>query len=302
MTTEEIIPYFQKFLESLKSERRASPYTIRNYSYAIEVFVSTLKSYGKWNCNFNTLTTQDARSFLIDQQKSVSKKTLHNHISGLRSFFKFLLKNKLVEKNPFQGIVLPKLEKSLPKFLSENQIKELLLIPNRLEPKSATEAFIITRDKVILECLYGSGIRVSELVNLDYKDIDFSTSIANIFGKGRKERIAPIGVVAVKLLTEFKAKYAVNSIAIFTNEKGERLTSRNIQLILKKYLKLSGLPSDITPHKLRHSFATHMLDHGADLRIIQELLGHTNLSTTQIYTHVNMSRLKKTHQNCHPRS
>ncbi|OHE72735.1 MAG: hypothetical protein A2007_06320 [Verrucomicrobia bacterium GWC2_42_7] len=295
--------YLKNFIEALVAEKRSSQYTVRNYSHAIGVFADWLNRNMGWKGSWDEVTNSFARDFIIEHQREVSRKTLHNHISALRAFFRYLMQKKHLQHNPFQGVIIPKLEKSLPKFLTEKQMVDLLAIPERLESSSPTQAFIRSRDQLILECLYGGGLRVSELVGLNYANVDLTTGIAHVIGKGRKERIVPIGDVALRLLRVFKSNHHTveSSLAIFTDEKKKRLSPRQVQLILKKYLKLAGLPEDISPHKIRHSFATHLLDNGADLRVIQELLGHTNLSTTQIYTHVNMARLKETHKLYHPR-
>ena len=202
------------------------------------------------------------------------------------------------------ALVLPKLPKNLPKFLTETQIAELLKMPARALEQALISEEEFTRDTAALETLYGGGLRISELCGLTVARIDFAAGTLRVLGKGNKERIVPVGKIAMRALQE-----QVNSLAdaegrafVFPGNRGGALSPQTIQHRLKKYLKLAGLPMDITPHKLRHSCATHMLEHDADLRLVQEQLGHVNLSTTQIYTHVTLARLKKAYKKAHPRA
>jgi len=202
-------------------------------------------------------------------------------------------------------VPLPRLDKPLPKFLTEKQMTDLLTGPLRLLENQSLDAFTAWRDRLVMELLYGGGLRVSELVGLDYGQIDFENGVARVMGKGRKERLCPLGRVAMAVLVKWRDEFARDRTPespVIVNRRHERLPVRQVQLLLKRYLALAGLPNDITPHKLRHSYATHLLNAGADLRLVQELLGHVNLATTQIYTHVSVAHLKKIYERAHPRA
>jgi integrase/recombinase XerC len=200
---------------------------------------------------------------------------------------------------------LPKLEKRLPQFLTEEQMKSLLNGPQRLLDNETIEPRIAWRDRLAMELLYGGGLRVSELVALNHGAIDLESGVARVWGKGRKERLCPLGRPATALLAKFKNDFAQRTggeSPVMVNARHERLPVRQVQLMLKRYLALAELPMDLTPHKLRHSYATHLLNAGADLRLVQELLGHAQLATTQVYTHVSVARLKEIYAKAHPRA
>lgn len=296
----------QRFLRYIELERRLSPNTVRNYEHALTVFFLWLRGQGRWSGDLNAINKLQVRSFLIEQQNTRSRRTLHNHVSGLRSFFRYLLKHKEVEKNPFTGVTLPKLEKSLPKFMTEKQMVNLLDAPLQLlEQQGKVKPFDAWRDRLAMELLYGAGLRISELVTLTFGAVDEAQGVARVLGKGNKERLCPLGKAAMLCLRHFKKEHHPNpahTSLILVHANGKPVSPRYLQLTMKKYLKLTGLPMDMTPHKIRHSFATHMLGNGADLRLVQELLGHASLSTTQIYTHVDTARLKKAHLQAHPRA
>lgn len=297
--------WWEPFADFLAKERRYSRYTLRNYRQAFDDFYRWLKSSGLWERGFDALGPRDLRDFVIEAQRRFDRRTLHNHVSGLRAFFKFWLKHGRVARNPFIGVPLPKLEKRLPKFLTENQMKLLLAGPEKLLANEAIDARTALRDRLVMELLYGGGLRVSELVALNFGAIDQSAGVARVLGKGNKERVCPLGRVATALLAKWKDGYAGDVSAaspVLVNASGERLPVRQVQLLLKRYLALAGLPLDLTPHKLRHSYATHLLNAGADLRLVQELLGHANLATTQIYTHVSVARLRAIYDQAHPRA
>jgi integrase/recombinase XerC len=299
------IPYLNEFCDHLALERRVSEYTVRNYRAAVENFVAWMCDAGKWQEDFGAVRPVHVRSFLIDQGRHKARRTLHNHVSGLRAFYLYLRKHGIVDANPFTGVTLPKLDKPLPKFLTEKQMRELLDAPVTLWKDGKLGEFEAFRDSLILEMLYGGGLRVSELCGLNHGQIDLSQGIARVLGKGNKERLCPLGPVAIRCLRAFTERFeltAAYSAAVITLRNGKRMEPRQIQKLLKVHLKAAELPLDMTPHKLRHSFATHMLDQGADLRAVQELLGHANLSTTQIYTHVSIARLKEAHKQAHPRA
>ncbi len=217
----------------------------------------------------------------------------------LRSFFKFLCREGHLKTNPMVGLVGPKLEKKLPIFLNEDDIGRLLDSPDPADFKGA-------RDKAILESLYSTGIRVSELVGLNIEDVDFIGGVVRVLGKGRKERLAPIGDKALRCIKHYLEKRsslaAAGNRALFLNKNKTRLTDRSVRNILEHYINVTSLRADISPHSLRHSFATHLLNRGADLRSVQELLGHANLSTTTIYTHLSTEKLKNVYDQTHPRA
>ena len=295
---------FDQFVSHLRLERRMSDYTVRNYSQAINYFFDFLKESGE-SIVLSEITKQLARSYVIEAQNKYSRRTLRNHVSGLRTFFKFLQAREIVRTNPFTNITLPKLDQPLPKVMTQAQVFKLLDQPTYDGKNNNACDFYAIRDLLVLELLYAGGLRVSELVGINYGDVDMSNASIKVLGKGKKERIAPVGHRALNTLKRFKDLHAKRSkfdSPVLINPSGTRLTVRSVQLLIKKYLNYAELPSDLTPHKLRHCFATHLLDNGADLRAVQELLGHSSLSTTQIYTHVSASRMKSVHSLAHPRA
>jgi integrase/recombinase XerC len=293
------------FLDYLAKERRYSRYTVRNYRQAVEDYWRWLARSGLADRGFAGPGAREVRDFVIEGQRRFSRRTLHNHVSGLRAFYRFWLRQGRLPRNPFAGVLLPKLGQPLPRFLTEKQMVELLSGPQRLLENRSADPFTAWRDRVVMELLYGGGLRVSELVGLNYGQIDFERGVARVLGKGRKERLCPLGRVALAVLVKWRAEFARDAspdAPVVVNVRYERLPVRQVQLLLKRYLALAGLPADMTPHKLRHSYATHLLNAGADLRLVQELLGHVNLATTQIYTHVSVAHLKKIYDRAHPRA
>lgn len=297
------VPHLDAYLEHLEFQRRLSKNTVRNYRKAVLIFVEYLISEGEWQGAFESFNKTTIRSFLIEQQRRVSRRTIHNYVSGLRNFYTYLRRKGVSELNPFANIVLPKLERKLPEFLTEQQMLDLLEAPAKMFKAGLISKFDAYRDNLIMELLYGGGLRISELCNLKYGAIDLSSGVARILGKGNKERICPLGEVAIASLKAFVAAFGFDQspeAPIVVNKKGHPIQARQVQMMLKKYLKFVGLPLTITPHKLRHSFATHMLNSGAELRAVQEMLGHTSLSTTQLYTHLSIQRLKDIYTQAHP--
>lgn len=296
--------WIQHFIDHLKWERRLSPYTSRNYEQALKRFFNWMRTDGKWQGDLNHFPRRLRSDFLIESQRNYSRRTLHNHVSALKSFFQYLHREGLIKHNPFSDISLPKLEKVLPRFLTKAQIDLLLTGPMLLLKNKRIEPFLAYRDQIVLECLYGGGLRVSELISLNYGMIDFASGVARIKGKGNKERLSPLGKTAIGFLSDFRRQWAlyqgVND-PVIVNKKHQRWNVRGVQLLMKKYLALAGLPADMSPHKIRHSYATHLLEAGADLRVVQDLLGHSSLGSTQIYTHVGIKRLQEVHQRSHPR-
>ncbi len=297
--------WLQPFLDYLAKERRYSAYTVRNYRQAFADYYQWLKQTGRSAADFGKLSVRDVRDFVIEAQRRFGRRTLHNHVSGLRTFYRYWMREGKLARNPFTGVPLPKLDKPLPKFLTESQMLKLLGGPEKLLANETVDEFTALRDRLVLELLYGGGLRVSELVALNYGAIDSGTGSARVLGKGRKERICPLGDAAMAVLRKFRdthAKSAGRDSPVLITPQQRRLSVGAVQQMVKRYLALADLPMDITPHKLRHSYATHLLNAGADLRSVQELLGHASLTTTQIYTHTSVARLKEIHAKAHPRA
>lgn len=287
--------HIDKFINYMTVEKNASAHTLVNYSVDLKVFKDFLGDK-----EIDTVDHLALRRFLAElRAKNYSKRTIARKLASLRSFFRFLYREGHIKKNPITAVLTPKIDKKLPVFLDAVKIDRLLSAPD----ESAKSGF---RDRAILETLYSSGLRVSELVGLDVGDIDFISGIMKVLGKGSKERVVPVGEPALKAVKKYldnrpgcKPK---DKEAVFLNKSGSRLTDRSVRRMVDKYIKICSMSEKISPHSLRHSFATHMLDRGADLRSVQELLGHMNLSTTQIYTHVTMDRLKSVYDKAHPRA
>lgn len=283
--------YIGKFLTYLEIEKNASPHTITNYGTDLRAFRDFLKG-----TPIEKVDTLTARRFLAHlKEKGYAKRTIARKLAVLRSFFKFLSREGYLKSNPLSITSSMKLDKKLPIFLDVNKIAQLIESPGKNE-------LLGLRDRAILETLYSTGIRVSELVSLDIERVDFIGGVIKVFGKGKKERITPIGEGALGAIKEYLAKRSLESRAVFLNRRGGRLKEGGIRRLLGKYIRRLSLKENISPHTLRHSFATHLLDKGADLRSVQELLGHMNLSTTQIYTHVTTERLKSAYDKAHPRA
>jgi integrase/recombinase XerC len=231
------------------------------------------------------------------QERGVGKRSLSRKISSLRSFFRFLRREKLIDDNPARQVWLPRSDKKLPSFLTREEVQALLVAPD-------TSTLLGLRDRAILETLYSTGIRVGALVAMNRGDVDLIGDLARVREKGKKERLCPLGSYAVRALRDCLKAFPEHGSAdpLFVNRSGRRLTAASIRKLLDKYIKLAAIEKKVTPHALRHSFATHLLNAGADLRSVQELLGHESLSTTQIYTHVSKERLKKVYDRTHPRA
>lgn len=293
-----------ELITALMVEKRASPYTLRNYAQALAEFCQWAKKDHGFAGDFSKITRRQLRDFVIEKQNTHARRTLHNHVSALRALFRRLRTLGVVKANPLTGLVLPKLPKSLPKYLTERQAREFLDGPKRLLENEQISAAEAARDTAILETLYGGGLRVSELCGLNRGDLDFEAGTVRVLGKGRKERVVPVGEVAMDALAaQLDASPAgAHDTPVFSSPRLPRIYPCFVEKLMKRYLALAGLPADLSPHKLRHSCATHLLDHGADLRLVQEQLGHASLSTTQIYTHVSLARLKAVHAKAHPRA
>jgi len=278
---------FENFLK----QRAYSAYTLRNYLRAVERWLDFSE---KRALSFK----EGSHLKLFLQKRAVGKRTLNNELSALRTFFQFLEINSGIVMPAEFADISPKFESKLPHFFTVDQIKLLLDMPDKLFADGKLTEFFWKRDKALLELLYGGGVRVGEVVKLRCEHVDWENRLIRILGKGNKERMIPIGIPALNAL---KALHACNPTQVLIpGESGKALTTRSIQLLVKKYLIAAHLPLDMTPHSCRHSYATHLLQNGADLRIVQELLGHANLSTTQKYTHVNIAHLQKVYQKSHP--
>jgi len=280
-------------------EKNASEFTLKNYYVDIKQFLRFLKKE-QGNINLQEVTYAIIRKFLGELTEGpvhYSRTSIARKLSCLRSFFKFLNQRGIIHTNPIRFLRTPRLGLRLPSFLTEEEVVALLESP----PPTPSGL----RDRAIMEMLYATGIRVSELAGLNLSDIDILGGTIRVFGKGKKERIVPVGRPALSALAEYlKTRRGLSRMdknAVFLNERGGRLSCRSIETILTKYARIAGLKK-VTPHTLRHSFATHMLSRGADLRMVQELLGHRSLSTTQIYTHITPQRLKEVYNIAHPRA
>lgn len=318
----QVDPGIAAYLQYLRAERDASKHTISNYLIDIRQFISL-----KWPEQpgppfpWTHVDRYDARKFLVYFQKAgCSARTSGRKLSCLRSFFRFLQREEIVSANPFSGLPVPKKDKTLPKILSVAEMKLLLEAPaafarqeegRRKRSRPSWDAYMVARDTAILEMLYSTGIRISELTGLTERQVDLLGGVIKVRGKGKKERMCPLGSPAVKALRtalELRDQFwsALENKgkppAVFLNKLGTALSNRSIERMMKKYLSFTGLNPALSPHALRHSFATHLLDAGADLRSVQELLGHASLSITQIYTHISVQRLKEVYDQAHPRA
>jgi integrase/recombinase XerC len=297
--------WWMPFADFLQKERRYSLYTVRNYRQSLVDLTTWLGQSGKDAASLEDLTPRDARDFVIESQRRLDRRTVHARVSGLRALYRYWQRQGRLSSNPFVALPLPRLERRLPRFLSEEQMRRLLEAPRRLLDSGAIDAFTAQRDWLLLELLYGGGLRVSELVALGFEQIDLDSGVARIVGKGRKERVCPLGEGAMVLLRAWRDGSRAGAPAsdrVLVRPDGVSLTSREVQALLKRYLAAAGLPADASPHTLRHSYATHLLNAGADLRVVQELLGHSRLATTQIYTHVSGARLREVYNRAHPRA
>lgn len=291
-------PLVDGFLDYLGDGKNYSPQTLRSYRQALEGFQSFRPSV-EW-----TATTADHfRAYLFDLiKKGRSRATIRLQFAALRSFYNHLSERNIVTSNVLKLVSLPKLEKKLPQFLTIPQVNTLMEIPKAREKSKQSTPWMAERDAAILELFYSSGLRLSELAALDVKDIDPIGETVRVMGKGSRERIVPVGTMALEAISRYRSGASVQSGPLFLNKSRKRLGNRSIWLLLKNYVREAGLPATLSPHKLRHSFATHLLDNGADLRSVQSLLGHASLATTQIYTHVTTERLKRAYDAAHPRA
>ncbi len=285
--------HVRAFLEYLTHERCYSVHTVRSYKNDLKDFFDYIKKHDK---DLKEIDIKELNKFIRFLSNKNSKKTVSRKITTLRSFYSFLTREGIVDKNPTKLVRLPKEEKKLPSFLTVDEAFSLVC-----SPKDDTPLNI--RNRAILELLYSSGLRVSEITGLDLKDVDIDDQIIKVVGKGRKERIVPVGSKAIKALTDYilvRDRLNPKTEALFINKNGKRLSERSMARMVKKFAIICGITKRVSPHVLRHTFATHMLGSGADLRVIQEILGHSSLSTTQQYTHTSIEEIMKIYDKTHP--
>ncbi|TYR82711.1 tyrosine recombinase XerC [Priestia megaterium] len=294
--------FLNSFLEYLQIEKNYSKYTVDCYEKDIESFISFMQE--EQIENLQQVTYADARLFLTKlYEKQYSKKSMSRKISCLRSFYRYLHREEAVNENPFALVSLPKKDQYTPRFLYAEEMAKLFELSDTTTPLGQ-------RNQAILELMYATGIRVTECASIQLKDIDFSLQTLLVHGKGQKQRYVPFGHYAKEAMyfyvnngrRELKEKSSTSTNALFLNNRGTALTARGIRLVIEQLVKKTSMNIHISPHVLRHTFATHMLNEGADLRTVQEMLGHEHLSTTQIYTHVTKDRLKAVYMNHHPRA
>ena len=305
MSSKTIELLIKSFINYLRHQKGYSANTLKAYERDLVDFFSFLLS----KCGFSEkdsidkVSIYEIRNFIGSMYKTHKKSTISRKLSSIRSFFNFLERTGTIRKNPAWNISFPKPEKYLPRYLSVDNICEILDI------EAENDAFVdwrLFRDKAILELLYSCGIRVSELVSLNIEDIDMHENVIKIKGKGDKERIVPMGKYALEAIKKYLSVLdnvkKDNTRALFLNRSGKRISDRSVRRIVKKYAIKKGLSWDISPHSLRHSFATHLLEGGANIRVVQEMLGHASLSTTQRYTHLTLDRLIQVYNKSHPRA
>lgn len=305
-----IYQLLDQFMLYLKIEKNASQHTIHNYQRDILQFMDFVSRQGAEEALLIQITPVLIRSYLAYlKSEQYAKATIMRRIAALRSFFRFLCRESIISENVFTTIRTPKLEKKLPVFLDPDEISDLLSLPDNSP--------LGLRDRAVLEVLYATGARVSELAGINLQDIDFAGRTIIVSGKGAKERLVLIGRSAARILESYLASSRSKLCAkpgeygrqkekihqrLFVNNRGGPLTDRSIRRIVERYVEALAIAKHVTPHSIRHTFATHLLNNGADLRSVQELLGHVNLSTTQLYTHVSTERLKASYKKSHPRA
>lgn len=288
----------EEFLRYLEVERNASPRTLTVYRQSLAAFRAA-----KPDCDWLRCTADDFRDYLFEaMKKKQARSYIRLQFSAFRTFYRFLVERKDLARDPVRELELPKAEKKLPIVLTRQQIDDLLGAPLRVPKNRSAPGWMPLRDAAIMEMFYSSGLRLNELASLNVADVDVYTESVRVLGKGRKERVCPVGAPALEMISRYRSAANVRSGPLFINKARQRMAPRSIWLILKRYLRHTTIPVAISPHKLRHSFATHLLDGGADLRSVQALLGHASLSTTQIYTHVTVERLKRAYNDAHPRA
>jgi tyrosine recombinase XerC len=288
-----------QFLDYLRYERNASGHTVSAYRRDLTQLADYLEER---DISLRRLDNVQIRGFMAQlHERRLKKSTVARKLAAIRSFLQFCIKQKWIAENPAKVVATPKQEKLVPSFLSEEEMANFLELPASKRP-------LDLRDKAILEVLYATGIRVSELAGMNLEDMNFQERLVRVRGKGKKERLVPFGRIAEERLKSYLAtrarflKSKTGERALFLNYQGERITSRSVERIVDKYIRRTALKRKISPHSLRHSFASHLLSRGADLRVIQELLGHESLATTQKYTHLDLGQLMAVYKKSHPRS
>jgi tyrosine recombinase XerC len=288
-----------EFLDYLRYERNASAHTIAGYRLDLGQFLDYIEGRGS---SLRRVDNVLIRGFMAQlHERKLKKSSSARKLAAIRSFFRFAVKKKWISENPARMVATPKQEMHVPSFLSEQEMAGFLDIPDSGRP-------LDLRDRAVLELLYASGIRVSELVGINLEDASLGERLIRVRGKGKKERLVPFGRVAAEHLTDYlrvRPELVLENVgeaALFLNYQGRRITSRSVERIVDKYIRLTAVKRKISPHSLRHSFASHLLGRGADLRVIQELLGHESLATTQKYTHLNLGQLMDVYHKSHPRS
>jgi integrase/recombinase XerC len=300
-----------QFIRYLSVEKNASPHTCRGYLKDLEQFEDFLRTAGMYLSSTGEVEIQKTdrmaiRKYLSFLHRRNKKSSIGRKLSSLRSFLKYLVREQIISSNSAKTVSTPKKEKLLPSVLTVDEAFRLMESPEASPRTVLTEMARnrTVRDQAILELLYSSGLRVGELVGLNSNRLDLELGIVKVMGKGRKERIVPVGSKAVEAVKAYREEWGIQEgeYPLFLNSKGERLTARSVGRLMKKYAKHSGIFRKVSPHSLRHTFATHLLDAGADIREIQEMLGHASLSTTQRYTHLTMGHLMEVYDKAHPRS
>jgi len=290
------------FLGRARDARRLSPRTLATYARSLRGLVRWLAGQG-WSGDWAALTSRQVRDFVIERQRTHARPSVHNQVSALRAFLADLRRRGGLRASPAAGVALPKLPRRLPKLFTETQAEGFLAEP---EGKARAAETPLSRacDRAALELLYGGGLRVSELCGLRAGDLDLGSGLARVLGKGSKERLVPVGEVAVDAVRAYLALRgaAGREDPLLLAPRGGPLHPRAVQRLVKDRLRAAGLPMDLSPHKLRHACATHLLANGADLRLVQEQLGHASLSTTQVYTHLTLAKLREVHRKAHPRA
>lgn len=313
--------WIDQFARHLTTDRGSSAYTVRNYSQTLGEFHQWHQKERQSPPEWASLQRDDFRAYLRSLgRNNLSRAAIQLRFSALRTFYKFLVRRGVLESSPIKNLSLPKLEKRLPRFLTMAQLEDLLKAPLRAVVRSGesadtakrkrgrpVEAAVPERDVAILETIYSCGLRISELCGMRVEDIDWNEQLVRVRGKGKKERQVPIGAPALRAIEGYwallpKRPSASEPVFLRSAKSADPMQPRTFQARLKGYLETAGLDPKLTPHKLRHSYATHLLDAGADLRSVQELLGHAHLVTTQVYTHVTTERLKKAYDAAHPRA
>lgn len=290
-----------RFLDYLEAERNASPRTVEAYHRSLLLFRRWAgEEFAGWeNCGADVF-----RAWLYEAlNEELKPSTIRLRFAALRSFYEYLMRREGLKTSPLAEVSLPKASQSLPVHLSLHQMEELLALPLRIPADKKSPAWLPLRDVAILELFYSCGMRLSELVGLDADSLRPGENCIRVLGKGRKLRLVPVGDYAREAVERYRELAGVSgNEPLFISRLGRRMSCRSVQLMLDKYLRCSDLPFHISPHKLRHTFATHLLDAGADLRAVQELLGHSSLATTQIYTHVTKTRMQEVYRQSHPRA